>query len=121
MSTISDFNSLSVDLITQLSMLCPRSIIAINSDIIIKMIKNDPNKLIDIFTLHILKYKPQIDSGDDNFFINNSFSSEVENNTDMINKIFEFKSIWKQLNQQNRDFVKQYMQYLCQLALAYIS
>lgn len=119
--TVTNFNNMLFDLASQIAMICPTSIIATNIDIVKRLIKREPKKIIDIFVMYILKYKKQIDSGDDAFFINNKFTSEIGDDNSLLDKVFEFKTLWTQLNQDNRDIVKQYMQYLCQLALAYIS
>jgi hypothetical protein len=125
--TIFDFNNMVLELASQIAILCPTSIIANNIDILQQLIKKNPKSIIDIFVMYVLKYKPLIDSGDDEFFLNNTFERELSvvgnniNDNDLVKKAFEFKTIWKQLNQQNRDVVKQYMQFLCQLSLTYIS
>jgi len=79
-----------------------------------------PEKILELFIMYVLKYKQQIDSGDEDFFMANSFKSETEDDSDMLQKIFEFKNIWKSLNVQNKKIVKQYMQYLCELALQHV-
>ena len=125
MTIISDFNETLIDLATQLSILCPTSVIANNLDILKQLMKREPKKMMDIFVLYILKYKKRIDAGDDNFFMNNNFDAELGevgnkmNDNSIFQKAFEFKSIWKQLKQDNREIVKQYMQLLCQLSFDY--
>lgn len=127
MSTIIDFNNMVIELASQLAILCPTSIIANNLDILNQLIRKNNKAIIDIFVMYVLQYKPRIDAGDDEFFLNNSFENELNevgraiNDNDMIKKAFEFKTIWKQLKYENREVVKQYMQFLCQLALTYIS
>lgn len=120
-SILSDFNTMIIELAAQLAIVCPTSIIGANINVIKTLVKNNPNTIIDIFIQHILKYKQQIDAEDDAFFMNNSFSSETQGDNNMISRVFEFKGIWKQLNQSNRSTVKQYMKILCQLALSYVN
>lgn len=126
-TTVTEFNNMLIDLASQLAVLCPSSIIANNIDVLTHIVKKKPKVVIDAFVLYVLKYKQRIDAGDEDFFLNNSFDSEISdvekrtNENDLVKKAFEFKAIWKQLSQQNRDIVKQYMQYMCQLALTYIS
>lgn len=116
-----DFNIMIIDLATQIANVCPTSIIGTNLNVLKNLVKTKPETIIDIFVQKVLKYKPQIDDGDESFFMNNSFSSETDGADDKVAKVFEFKNIWKQLNNQNKDIVKQYMKYLCQLALAYLN
>jgi hypothetical protein len=118
---IQDFNNMIIDLANQLTQLCPNSIIANNINNITDIIKRYPKKVIDLFVIYVLKYKQQIDSGDENFFMNKTYDDDLKDHNHLINKIFEFKNIWSQLNKQNRLVVQQYMQYLCQLALEYIN
>lgn len=114
-----DFNTMIVDLAAQIALVCPTSIIATSLSTIKTLIVNHPNTIIDIFVQKVLKYKQKIDEGNDSFFLNNSFTEETEGDSTISSRIFEFKSIWKQLNQSNRETVKQYMKFLCELALAY--
>lgn len=118
---VNDFNSLMYELATQIAQVCPTSFIANNIDILQHIAKTKPKKVIDIFVEHVLKYKPQIDDGDETFFMNNTYSSEIGTDSDLSSKVFEFKSIWKHLSNDNKDIVIKYMQYMCQLALSYIS
>lgn len=127
MSTIIDFNNTVLELASQFAILCPTSIIANNLDILNQLIKKNNKAIIDIFVMYFLQYKPKIDAGDEEFFLNNSFDNELSevgstiNNNEIIKKVFEFKTIWRQLKYENREVVKQYMQFLCELALSYIS
>lgn len=116
---VTNFNTLALEFVTQISSICPTSFISNNIDIFTRIIRQEPHKVIDIFVEYVLKYKPRIDASDETFFINNTFSADVGQNSDAISKVFEFKTIWKQLSNANKEIVKQYMQYLCQLALNY--
>ena len=42
-------------------------------------------------------------------------------NADDRSKIFEFKSIWGSLTQENKNMIKSYMQLLCSIARAYFN
>jgi len=118
---VQDFNVMLIELANQITKLCPQSIIANNLNNIIDVTQRYPLKIMEIFVIYVLKYKPQIDSGDENFFMNKSYDDDLKENNQMVSKIFEFKTIWVQLNKSNRLIVQQYMQYLCQLALTYIN
>lgn len=118
---VNDFNSLVLELASQISQVCPTSFIANNLNILQHIVKTKPKKVIDIFVEHVLKYKPQIDEGDETFFMNNTYSSDIGSDNDLSSKVFEFKTIWKQLSRDNKDIVIKYMQYMCHLALSYIS
>lgn len=113
---IETFNGVISDFITQLADICPDSTIAANKSTILSIMKMKPSTIVDIFVLYVLKYKPQIDSGDESFFMNNTFDSELGGDQDKVNKMFEFKNIWNILTEENKEIVKQFMQCLCQLA-----
>jgi hypothetical protein len=117
---VSNFNTIALEFMSQISMIAPSSFIANNNDIFIRIIKQEPKKVIELFVMYVLKYKQQIDSGDENFFINNSFATEIGDNSDIIGKVFEFKNIWSKLSKQNKNIVQQYMQCLCEYAFQYL-
>ena len=77
-----------------------------NSDIIINM-----------FVLYVLKYEEHIINDNDNFFLGYTDFNDVSND-DMM-KIFEFRSIWFKLDEQNKDTVRAYMKLLCNIASVY--
>jgi len=127
---ICDFNSLFYQLATQVSILCPKTFICKNIDVLEQIIKNDPEKVISLFTKYVLKYKQPIDRGDDDFFLNNPFDIEIQRldrakakslEYNVVKRIFEFKEIWKKQRQDNKDTIVQYMQFLCQLSLKYLN
>lgn len=113
-----EFNRCIIEFATNLSKVCPNSIIANNISYIKNIAREYPTKLVEIFIVYVLKYKDKIDQGDDDFFMNNSYS-EVGNDQNTLSSIFEFKNTWKVLSIQNRNIVKQYMQYLCGIAQNY--
>jgi hypothetical protein len=118
---VNDFNSTLLDLVQNISDVCPDTIIADNKTIIKNTLLKGKNKrkAIDTFVAKVLIYKPQIDSGNEDFFLNKSYDSDlkgVDTGNNISGKIFEFKSIWKNLKRENKDFVIQYMQILCLLA-----
>jgi len=118
---IQDFNNIIIDLANQLTVICPNSLIANNIDLLKKIINNNStkNKIIEIFIAYVLPYKKQIDMGDEIFFLNNSFDKETNGQNAWVSKIFEFKNIWKELKNENKTYVIQYMQILCKLAQEY--
>ena len=124
---INDFNSMFFQLATQVAMLCPKTFIAKNIDVLEQIIKNKPDKIIILFTKYVLKYKQEIDNGDDAFFLNNPFSQEVDilktKNLEynVVKRIFEFKEIWKKFSADNRQVIIKYMQFLCKLSLNYLN
>ena len=54
------------------------------------------------------------------FFLGESFSEITNNDEKMIMKVFEFKNIWKKINIDNKNQIKNYMKILCQIARVYV-
>lgn len=129
-TTVSDFNTLLLDLVDQIIILFPKSILAGNKDVIEMIMEKNNKKIIDYFVMYILKYKKQIDSGDESFFLENTFSEDItsackeadkRDTNDIFKKAFEFKTMWKTINKENKKVIIQYMQMLSSLALNYAS
>lgn len=118
---ITDFNNSLLDLVLNIADICPNSILGINKKSIEKEILKEENKrkFIDLFVTKILKYKPKIDIGDETFFMEKIYDEDLDGNMILLNKVFELKSIWKQLRRENKDIVIKYMQILCELAQNY--
>lgn len=112
-----DFNNLLLDLIHNLNKICPNSIISNNMIFIEKFIKDEPVKMIEAFISYVLKYKKQIDAGDEDFFLNHSYEKDIPDKN--FAKIFEFKDLWKKINKDNKKSIIIYMQYLCGLSEQY--
>lgn len=118
---INDFNLVLNELVVNLADVCPNSIIGKN----IKDIKNVLNsseyktKFISIFVERVLQYKPEIDKGKDSFFLGKSYDNDLKGYESYANNIFEFKNIWNELKQDNKNVVIQYMQILCDYAQQY--
>ena len=49
--------------------------------------------MINIFVAKVLKYKKDIDEGNDKFFLEKSYDDDLSGNSSLTGKIFEFKSI----------------------------
>ncbi|AYV82175.1 MAG: hypothetical protein Homavirus13_4 [Homavirus sp.] len=116
-----EFNSVFLDFIRNIAVVCPNSIVGRNMIDIEKSFKNMPkkNSFIDAFVAKVLPYKSQIDEGNEDFFIKKDYSSDLDGNESWGSKVFEFKNIWSQFKKENKTIVIQYMQALCELAQEY--
>jgi len=113
MSYVNDFNNTLLDLCQQLSLICPNTVISNNLPNLRMVINNFPNKIIELFIIHVLCDKDKIDAGDKDYFLNKSYDDALGNDMDTTKKFFEFKDIWLTLTLQNQNLVIQYMQCLC--------
>ena len=120
-NVINDFNSLLLDFAKNLALVSPDSLIASNIRIIEKSISKRENRLkfIEVFIAKILQYKKEIQSGNEDFFLNKCYENDLDGDKNLINKVFEFKYIWSKLNTENKNIVKQYMNLLCELSETY--
>ena len=125
------FNETLTDFLLNLAKIIPNSLIGKNIDDIEKAI-NDPinmYKFIDVFVARVLKFKPQIDSilnenmeidkKNEEFFLRSDYSHESDGDSSIINKIFEFKNLWKRFDKNNKIVIIQYLQILCELSQEY--
>lgn len=116
---ITDFNSTIIDLAEQLSVVVPNSSISNNRGYIKSLIRSKPKQLIELFVQYVLPEKPKIDGDDDSYFIDRDYSRETGSDGTTLNYVFEFKTIWKELSQTNRNVIRQYMRLLCHYAQEY--
>lgn len=132
MQTVVDFNTVLLDLAVNVASVCPSSFIGRNIKDIEKTLKKDIycDKFINVFIGKVLIYKPEIDQGDEKFFLtkiskvknnknSDDFHKDLDGDESMLDKVFEFESIWHGLKQENKNLVIQYMQILCELAQNY--
>lgn len=116
-----NFNNYSVTLSVFIANIVPRSSFNIYKSNIEQFAEQNSNKIIDTFILSVLKYEEQIMNGDEKFFLKKNYDEELNNENEYIMKVFEFKSVWKSLNEQNKFVVIQYMKLLCRIARKYFN
>jgi hypothetical protein len=117
---INEFNEVFLELSCQLAGLFPNSIISNNLQNLKHVIGISKEKLMESFVIYVLPYKQQIDSGNQDFFINKSFDDLVNNSNDLI-YVTELKKIWHLLDNTNKQVVQEYMKLLCSYALKYFN
>ena len=117
---VAQFNSYFFDsLLENIARVCPRSSISIYRDDLRKVIRTKPVVIIDFFITRVLPFKEKIDAGEESFFMEKTYGAEEGGTKDSMAKAMEFKHIWEQLTQENKDIVIQTMQILCYFALEY--
>jgi hypothetical protein len=116
-----NFNDYSLVLINFLAIVVPKSPFRLYKLYIEQLANERSNKIIDMFILSVLKYEDKILEGDEEFFLCKNYDGELNNDKNRILKAFEFKSIWKSVNDQNRSAIKSYMVLLCKIARKYFN
>lgn len=121
---VTDFNNGLLSLASNVAAVCPDSIISANFKDIEKQIKKKENfcKFIDLFCIKVLQYKDQIDSGDESFFMNKDYKSDLHGQQDAtLDHVITLKSVWADLKQENKEIVMLNMQILCELSQQYFN
>lgn len=116
-----DFNSSLEELLNFLKDKSPESILLKNVDLVMTAIKKNPEKPIEQFVIYVLKYKDKIDKGDEEFFLNKDYSSEIKGGSSSLSDVLTFKSIWKKLSSNDKKFVIASMQILAYCSQQYFS
>ncbi len=115
---INNFNNTLLSLGSQLSIICPNSIISNNIGIVKNVINRYPEKTIEQFIIHVLPDKDMIDKENDEYFIKKKYDEINDDNA--MNAIMQYKDIWKQLTNKNKQVVISYMKCLCYYAQQYL-
>lgn len=105
------FNNYSVILSTFLANISPNCLFTLYKSYIEEYQKQKSDIIIHMFISNALKYEKKILKGDDDFYSGKKYDNQIN--------IFEFKSIWKCLNDQNKSVIKSYMKLLCMIARKY--
>lgn len=121
---VNDFNDIAINMLSELRKIIPHSIILNNIDLIEGITKNNKSKhvLIDNFVLHVLKYKKEIDSENEDFFLKNNFDDlKNKQNNNILKIIKEIKDMWKSLgnDKENKKNIFGYFKVLCFYAEKY--
>lgn len=97
---------------------------------IMQYIADYPEEPISNFLLHIYRndqYRDCILRGDDDFFIEKEYDEEYSgsvmsyfNKEEYIRKIFQFKKIWKSIDNDTKNFIKKSMYCLVLISEKYI-
>ena len=89
------------------------------SDIIDKM----PQEPISVFLINIYKndnYRLNILKENDKFFMEETYDDFTGGDDERTTKLFEFKNLWKQIDQETKDFIKKSMMILVKICQKYI-
>jgi hypothetical protein len=89
------------------------------SDIIDKM----PQEPISVFLINIYKndeYRLNILKENDKFFMEESYDDFTGGDDERTTKLFQFKNLWKQIDQETKDFIKKSMMTLVKICQKYI-
>lgn len=87
-------------------------------DDIIKSINQYPKNIIDTFIIHGYMnnngtYRKEIIEGNDSFFLGEEYNKYTNGDSSIVDHIFQFKSFWSKLDQDNKFLIKTFLITLC--------
>jgi hypothetical protein len=88
-----------------------------------QIIKKMPDEPISYFLIHVYKndvYRRNILEQNDSFFIDENFEKYTKNSKEKVSKLFEFKDLWKQIDDDTKLFIKKSMVALVKISQKYI-
>ncbi len=118
---ITSFNTIGMYMINYLSGKSPKSFFGCNQSFIETFFKHRPREGIALFIQNVYsndEYRTSIKNGDDTFFLHESFNEAKSEGYE--SKIFEFKDLWKNLDEDSKSLIKESMQMLIEHAETYI-
>jgi hypothetical protein len=87
------------------------------------IIKDNPEEPISRFLLNVYKndaYRHQILQQNDHFFMDEIDNKFSDTDSDTIAKLFEFKTLWTQVDDDTKDFIKKSMMALVKICQNYV-
>lgn len=116
---ISDFNDIIKVLAKKIANECPNSLIANNLGHLNSIVKQYPNKLVELFIIYVLPDREKIEEGNDEYFLNKTYDNISSGNNVIVKQIFEFKNIWSKLSYNTKNECIDYLKILCMYASEY--
>lgn len=112
---IKEFNSQIEDFLEYMLIICPNDEKSIKSKMSkYKTLFSTTKKInktlvMDNFILNLLCYEEQINSRDDNFFLNFNINENVKDNDKLVVQLTQLKTIWHKIDDDNRKKVFDYL------------
>lgn len=88
-----------------------------------KIIADSPNEPISYFLLYVYnndEYRYNILKQNDKFFLKEDYGSLTNGDTNKMCSIFEFKKLWKDIDDDTKNFIKKSMMALVKISENYI-
>lgn len=116
--TIIEFKNILLDFTDNLINISNNQLLKQHKENITQIIKSNPKKIIDTFIIHgyiedNALYRRRIIEGNDEFFLNNTHSKYTNEDSNVMDYIFQFKSFWSELDNENKYIIKTFLLTLC--------
>lgn len=92
-------------------------------NIIEELIKKNPEEPIACFLLHIYKnddYRTNILKENDKFFLDQKYEHLTRSDQSIVTQLFEFKELWKKIDQDTKIYIKRAMKGLVLISGKYV-
>ena len=115
------FSDLIIQLTENISLVSDDINLKFYKNIIITTIKNNPKLIINTFIAHGYEsdngnYRKQLILCDDDYIMKNNFEEHTNGDDSLISKLFQFKSFWSKLSNENKQIIKMYIAAICYYA-----
>ena len=91
--------------------------------ILTDIIEKNPDELISFFLMNIYKndnYRTNILKQNDDFFMEEDYDHFTKQDNTKTKKLFEFKDLWKQIDDDTKTFIKKSMMALVKICQKYV-
>ena len=127
MSLLTAFNNVVIDFIDDCILVIPQEPkFKIYKQALLIFKKYNPRKIPETFKSYLVLYRPQIDARDETFFLKSSFNEvheinkkleiEEEEQEEIFKVINEIKNYWKELSNENKNTIWEYMDVMIKLS-----
>ena len=121
-NAIENYKNILINFTETLISVCGNQVLKTYKTDIIDSINKYPKKIIDTFIIHgYMKnnslYRKEIIIGNESFFLNESYKEYTNGHpSSVVDYIFQFKTFWNKLNQNNKYIIKMFLLTLCSYA-----
>ena len=119
---VEEFSLLFNQLIENIAIIRPKSMIGTNITMIRVLCRQTSikQKLIHLFAIHFVQYRPYFDRNDDSFLAGVNFNQKVDGDTKAMRLINHLLGLWRELDTQNRRVFFQYLKLMATTCSDYL-
>lgn len=116
---VKNFNNYCEEFVSELVLITNDSDISSYATILKTMNQTNSLKCIEQFIIYVLPEKEKIMNSDENYFLSNDYSEQLENDEESIMEALKLKTLWKTLDDDNKEVIFEYLQLLIQISEEY--
>lgn len=122
-SAETEFNNTITALVSFMSNIRPKSLFAENKETVENIIKKRPDEPVAYFVKYVYSdddYRKKLLARDEDFFMNADYSNAPDINAQKLQWVFDFKKLWKGLDKEDRELIKDTMVQFVEISEKYI-